>query len=387
MNLKLRIKLCFFKHDYEQLKDLIVWNENTIEYLNIKEIKLLFEYAKNNHELILLNTLLNRLSQKELSKEYEELIASYLNAFLPIALENPVFLYSIASMMSKKKEIYKEQIEQIKNYIFSAPLSEIAVYIHTLDGFYEKEIEEKIICEGSPHLIFCLLESANLEDTRRILIKYISLTPSNAKVYRLAGVLNSSGSKLEELISVILGLDLPKKTKSGYLLSVFEGTNYLAASDYMKREVIQLNDFSSVDKLMHKLSPEDQAKWILEYQEKGNKEILLTLACTTNVKETKDVMETFLDTGSNREILILAAFIKINFLPDLLTKLMAKNPQKLLKILDSLYLFGSNRWSDIIDFIIANNKENRLEKEEIDRLQAWKENKQKIAVRKRTLTE
>ena len=66
---------------------------------------------------------------------------------------------------------------------------------------------------------------------------------------------------------------------------------------------------------------------------------------------------------------------------------MAKNPQKLLKILDSLYLFGSNRWSDIIDFIIANNKENRLEKEEIDRLQAWKENKQKIAVRKRTLTE
>ena len=134
MNLKLRIKLCFFKHDYEQLKDLIVWNENTIEYLNIKEIKLLFEYAKNNHELILLNTLLNRLSQKELSKEYEELIASYLNAFLPIALENPVFLYSIASMMSKKKEIYKEQIEQIKNYIFSAPLSEIAVYIHTLDG-------------------------------------------------------------------------------------------------------------------------------------------------------------------------------------------------------------------------------------------------------------
>ena len=387
MNLKLRIKLCFLKHDYEQLKEIIVWNENGVNYLNIKELKILLEYAKANQELILLNTLLNCLIKSPLDKEYEDLIESYLNDFLQVALENPVFLYSVASMMSKKKDIFKKQIEEIKKYILNVPLSEITVCIHTLDGFYEKEMEEKIIKESIPRFIFCLLENVDIENTRRILIEYLLTQPSNAKIYRLAEALSSSDTKLEELLSVILGLDLPNKVKSGYLLSVFEGTHYLTATHYMKKELIKLNDLVSIDKLMQKETEEKQTDWILEYQEEGKKEILFTLACTTDTPETKILINTFLDHGSDREILILAAFVKEKFLPDLFAKLITKSPEKLLKVLDNLYLFGSNRWCDLIDFIVVRHEETKFPREIQERLIRWHQNKQKGKERKRTLTE
>lgn len=137
MNLKLKIKFLFLTKNYNSLKKLIVEKENVINYLDAKEIEMLLEYAAKNEEFILFNTLLLDIIEKN-SQMSNLLVDKYIKKYLKVFFHNLIFLYSIANIMSKDPERFSEEIKQIQKFILEEPLSDITIYIHTLNGYYNK---------------------------------------------------------------------------------------------------------------------------------------------------------------------------------------------------------------------------------------------------------
>ena len=383
MNLKFKIKFYFLTKNYTKLKKLIVENENTITYLEEKEIEELLEYAAKNQEFMLFNTLLLDMA-RETSEIKQALADKYIKKYLKMFFNNLIFLYSIANMMANDPERYKEEISEIKKFILTEPLTEITIYIHTLNGFYSKEMEDRIFATNSSHFIFCLLESADEKETRRILTKLIEKKPNSEKIYCLANSLSGSDEKLRELKSIILNLETSKSIKGKYLFAYLEGIKERKIDLALIDEIILLNDYATTDKLMQRISKEDALIIINKYLISENKEIIFTLACTTDCKETINLLNFLLPSIDFNQLVTLIMLVKEKYLPFILKQVL-KDENECLKLMNQLYLFGSNRWIMLIKYIKENDS--KLLSESIkEKLDAFILKEEQSLSRKRILT-
>lgn len=378
MNLKLKVKFYFFTKNYQALKKLLAEQEEAAKYLNEKEEEELLEYATKNGEFILFSILLNEMTKDlDASNKADHYIKKYLKAFY----HNLVFLYTIASILSKNPFRYSDEIEKIKKYILSQPLNEITVYIHTLNGFYNEGMEDQILKYGNPHFIFCLLENTDPEETKRILIKYLKNKPSPEKIYRLASSLDKQENNLWELKRVVLDLEIPLSLKGKYLLAIFDGTSIKDLN--LIEEIIKLNDFNTTKRLMKKIE-EDAPRMIRKFLEVESNEIIVTLACTTNCEETKLLINKILEKKDFNAIIKLIMYVEDLFLPMIFEEIL-KSEKEALKVINTLYLFGSMRWINFINYIIQTDK-TFISKEERTKLESFAKNQEEEYTRKRNLT-
>ena len=300
---------------------------------------------------------------------------------------NFVFLYSIANMISKNPTKYQEEINEIKAFILISPLNEITVYIHNLEGFYSKEMEEKILSSKNTRFLFCLLESSNEETTKRILNEIMESKPNSEKIYRLARMLNKSEEKLDELKTMIFDLDVPKQTKGKYLLAFYEGIKNVKNeldSFAIIDEIVLLNDFDTTNKLMSRLNEETKRTIITRYFHCTNKKLIFTLACTTDCEETTLLINRILLDIKEEEVFSLIMFVKEKYLP-LIFKKVLKDEKTVLKLINNLYLFGSNRWMNIINYITEVDYD-IISPSKIKEMTSFMEKEETKASRKRSLT-
>lgn len=382
MNIKLKIKFYFLTKNYNKLKRLIVENESAIIYLEEKEIEELLNYAAKNREFILFNTLLLDIANE--SSEIKQALADkYIKKYLKSFLNNLIFLYSIANMMANDPKRYKEEIDEIKKFILTEPLTEITIYIHTLNGFYNKEMEDRIFASNNSHFIFCLLESADQIETRRILTRFIKKNPNSENIYCLVTSLSEWDEKLKELKSIILNLEVPKSVKGKYLLAFFEGIKERKNDLDLIDEIVLLNDYNTTDRLMQKISPEDTLKIINSYLTSENKEIIFTLACSTDCQETPNLLNWILQDIDFNHLVTLIMLVKEKYL-SFVFKRVLKNEKECLNLINHLYLFGSNRWITLIKYIKDNHSKLISEKMR-ENLEIFLSKEEQLS-RKRSLT-
>lgn len=385
MNIKIKIKFYLFTKNYLKLKRIIVENENALKYLNEKDVEQLLEYAANTKDFMLFNTILLDISDEK-SATKQEVADKYIKKYLPTLFHNPIFLYSVASIISKNYEKYPKEIKLITNFISTSPLNNIFIYIHNLDGFYTEEMENKILASDEFHFFSCLLESANYETKKHILKKIIEKNPNSEKLYQLTKLLKNEG-KLGELREIILRLELSKEKKGASLLTIYAGIKKDLDDidfEFIIDDIIQLNDFNTTDKLMSKLNKEDMSKIIEKYFYDPNKEIIFTLACTTNCEKTPSLINKILSEIDKPKLVALIMLVKECYLPQIYEQVLI-DEGTCLNIINELYLFGSNRWINIINYITTKNKD-LISPSKIKEIESFIEKKEKYISRKRILT-
>src|SRR5699024_302995 len=99
---------------------------------------------------------------------------------------------------------YKKEIATINEDIINKPLSEIAIYIHNLNGFHDEKIEDKILSSNNTRFWTCLFEDISLEEKKRLISKIIQNYPQ--KINLLAYALKTREEELIELKNDILAL-------------------------------------------------------------------------------------------------------------------------------------------------------------------------------------
>ena len=381
--MKIRIKFFFLTKDFEKIKNLIVKNENALKYLDEKEIETLLDYAAVKQDFILFNTILLDMS-KEKTEIKQALDDKDIKNYLPLFFSNLVFLYSIANMMSSDPQRYAEQINQIKHYILATPLTEISIYIHVLNGFYDEKMEDKILESNDSHFLANLLENSSLSATNRTLNKLIATNPTSKKISCIANSICKSDEKLNELKNVILNLQAPNNVKGRYLLAIYTGIKKIKKDESLKDSIILLNDFNTTKSLMEKLDDEETSIIIHHYFLSTNKDIIFTLACTTDCKETPLLINKVLYDNKENTLISLIMCVKENYLP-LIFKQVLTNEKIALKLINDLYLLGSNRWMNIINYITEVNYD-IISATKIKEMTSFMEKEETKASRKRSLT-
>lgn len=380
MFLKMKIKYLFIIRDYECLKKLIVLHDEIIKYLNDKEIEELLNFAVKEKEIILFSALLIFISE---SKK-DGIVQNNVSYYLQRALENPIFLYSLSRYLSQNSKEYLWEIEKIKQNLSEKPLSEITIYILSLPGFYDKKIENRIIKNKNPHFLFNLLQNKTILETRIILLKYLRTTPKPKQIYYLAQCLASSEEQLAELKSIVINIEIDKVLKSQYLLAILEESLEKEPDLVLVRKIIDLNNFLTVDHLMKKISQEHQAVLISQYKDENVNEILFTLACTTNCEETLPLIDKILENISESNLIILLSNVDPKYFSHIVIEAI-KEENMCLKIINKLYLMGSNRYEWIINYIMSENN-NLVSKEKKAQLLEAMKKIEGNEPRKRTLT-
>lgn len=380
MFLKMKIKYLFIIRDYERLKRLIVLHDEIIKYLNDREIEELLNFAVKEKEIILFNTLLIFITENK----KDGIVKNNISYYLQSALENPIFLYSLSRYLSLNSKEYLAEIQKIKRVLSDKPLSEITIYILSLPGFYDKEIENRIIKNKNSHFLFNLLQNKSILETRAILQKYLRTKPKPRQIYHLTQCLASSEEQLIELKSIVMEMNLDKTLKSQYLLAILEESPEREPEFILVQKIIDLNDFLTVNRLMRKISKEYQATLIKQYLKENKREILFTLACTTDCEETLSLIDKILENMNEFNLIILLSNVEQKYFSHIVIEAI-KEENLCLKIINKLYLMGSNRYEWIIDYIMSENN-NLVSKEKKLQLLEAKKNIEGKKVRKRTLT-
>lgn len=321
---------------------------------------------------------------KEKSEIKQAIADKYIKKYLPLFFSNLVFLYSIANMMSSDPQRYVEQINQIKHYILATPLTEISIYIHVLNSFYDEKMEDKILESNDSHFLANLLENSSLSATNRILNKLIATNPTSKKISCIANSICKSDEKLNKLKNVILNLQAPNNVKGRYLLAIYTGIKKIKKDESLKDSIILLNDFNTTKSLMEKLDDEETSIIIHRYFLSTNKDIIFTLACTTDCKETPLLINKVLYDNKENTLISLIMCVKENYLP-LIFKQVLTNEKIALKLINDLYLLGSNRWMNIINYITEVNYD-IISASKIKEMTSFMEKEETKASRKRSLT-
>ena len=386
MNTKLKIKLYFLTKNYDALKDLVVDNEETIKLFNKKEIENLLNFSLVKKEIILPLAILNDLILNNTQEFSEKEIIDYLNTFLPIVLANTVLLYNFANILSTNPKKYTDIISKIKEHNLNNELTEITIYILSLDGFYDMNLENRVIKSQNTHFIFELIRDANSLKTSNILSKYLKTLPTPFDIYRLSKNLLSYNDKLEILINAILELNIDNSIKSRYLLATFTGTNKILLKDKIINSIINLNSLLVVFDLMQLLTDEEQNKIASNNLELNNPNIIFTLACTTNCEKTKDLIDYIFPKLDFYNLTILLSYVNEKYINYILNKIIIERKELYLRILNELYLIGSNRYETMILFIITNKLENLFDSGIIKIIKKWQDSSKNEYEKKRILT-
>ena len=216
------------------------------------------------------------------------------------------------------------------------------------------------------------------------------MNPSPEKVYRLASILYKENqiqknytsslqyNPLKILEEIIMNLEISKSTKGKYLIALLDGTN----NYYLIEKIIELADIEQTRRLIHKLR-EDAPSIIRKYQDSSNINILVTLACVTNIKETEIFIKKVLAKCERNLTLTLIMYVYSSYLP-MIFKEVLKSEEDTLHLINDLYLYGSNRWIDVINYIKENNLE-LLSCEINNKITNFLEDKNQV-IRKRNLT-
>lgn len=386
MNTKLKIKLYFLTKNYDALKDLVVDNEETIKLFNKKEIENLLNFSLVKKEIILPLAILNDLVLNNTQEFSEKEIVDYLNTFLPIVLANPVLLYNFANILSTNPKKYTDIISKIKEHNLNNELTEITIYILSFDGFYDMNLENRVIKSQNTHFIFELIRDADSLKTSNILSKYLKTLPTPFDIYRLSKNLLSYNDKLEILINAILELNIDNSIKSRYLLATFTGTNKILLKDKIINSIINLNSLLVVFDLMQLLTDEEQNKIASNNLELNNPNIIFTLACTTNCEKTKDLIDYIFPKLDFYNLTILLSYVNEKYINYILNKIIIERKELYLRILNELYLIGSNRYETMILFIITNKLENLFDSGIIKIIKKWQDSSKNEYEKKRILT-
>lgn len=386
MNTKLKIKLYFLTKNYDALKDLVVDNEEAIKLFNKKEIENLLNFSLVKKEIILPLAILNDLVLNNTQEFSEKEIVDYLNTFLPIVLANPVLLYNFANILSTNPKKYTDIISKIKEHNLNNELTEITIYILSLDGFYDMNLENRVIKSQNTHFIFDLIRDADSLKTSNILSKYLKTLPTPFDIYRLSKNLLSYNDKLEILINATLELNIDNSIKSRYLLATFTGTNKILLKDKIINSIINLNSLLVVFDLMQLLTDEEQNKIASNNLELNNPNIIFTLACTTNCEKTKDLIDYIFPKLDFYNLTILLSYVNEKYINYILNKIIIERKELYLRILNELYLIGSNRYETMILFIITNKLENLFDSGIIKIIKKWQDSSKNDYEKKRILT-
>ena len=79
--------------------------------------------------------------------------------------------------------------------------------------------------------------------------------------------------------------------KSRYLIAIYQGTFDEHLKQRAVYEVLELNCYADILSLMKKLRSQEQASLATIYLNVRNENIIFALACTTNCKKTKDLID------------------------------------------------------------------------------------------------
>ena len=377
MNLKLKIKFYYLTKNYQKLKQLIVDDEASLKYLNDMQINEILKYAVANEEYILFYTLLQSLTDDAILS-HQELANEYIKSYYHKFFHNPIFLYGIASIMARNPEQYKKEIATINEDIINKPLSEIAIYIHNLNGFRNEKMEDKVLSSNNTRFWTCLFEDISLEAKKNLISKIIQNYPQ--KINFLAYALKAREEELMELKNDILALDCDKKIKGEYLFYIYQATK-ANPNPLLIDDIILLNDFNTTKRLMETLKEEEQTLLLKRYLFNFSEDITFTLACTSNCENTSFLIDKALNDITDAKLVFLIMQVNEKYLPYVLNKTL-KEEKVALKLINNLYLLGSKRWLNIINYI-KNQRESVLSKDELKKLEMFADN---TLSRKRTLT-
>ena len=381
--LKFKIKYYLLKKDYQSLKILLFKQEKAVSYLDDDEKELLLDYAITHQEFILFSIILE-------SMEYSSKLNNLIDKYLESAKCHLAFLYAIACITCKNQDKYAEQITKIKEIIKDYPVTEIVACIYSLNGFSCDEAYKRVLESSNPRFIYYLIENKSKEEIKKVLEQFMFMNPSPEKVYRLASILYKENqiqknytsslqyNPLKILEEIIMNLEISKSTKGKYLIALLDGTN----NYYLIEKIIELADIEQTRRLIHKLR-EDAPSIIRKYQDSSNINILVTLACATNIKETEIFIKKVLAKCERNLTLTLIMYVYSSYLP-MIFKEVLKSEEDTLHLINDLYLYGSNRWIDVINYIKENNLE-LLSCEINNKITNFLEDKNQV-IRKRNLT-
>ena len=375
MNLKLKIKFYYLTKNYQKLKQLIVDDEASLKYLNDMQINEILKYAVANEEYILFYTLLQSLTDDAILS-HQELAHEYIKSYYHKFFHNPIFLYGIASIMARNPEQYKKEIATINEDIINKPLSEIAIYIHNLNGFRNEKMEDKILSSNNTRFWTCLFEDVSLEAKKNLISKIIQNYPQ--KINLLAYALKTREEELIDLKNDILALNCDKKIKGEYYIYQATKAN---PNPLLIDDIILLNDFNTTKRLMETLKEEEQTLLLKRYLFNFSEDITFTLACTSDCENTSFLIDKALNDITDAKLVFLIMQVNEKYLPYVLNKTL-KEEKVALKLINNLYLLGSKRWLNIINYI-KNQRESVLSKDELKKLEMFADN---TLSRKRTLT-
>ena len=381
----IKLKVYFLTKNYDKIKEQITQNEEIVLKLDRSQLQKILEYTKKNQEWILLSTILRVIIKGGNNQIDDSILEPYIDYFVDFSLKNLVFLYSIAITLSNDPEKYQKQINKIQAFRLNHELSEITIFIQSLNGFYSLKFEDKVLKSKNSRFIFCLLQGLNIEETKRVLAKYVLTKPSTSEVYYLAESLNSSVLEIEELMNLLLSLDVTNSMKSRYLIAIYQGTFDEHLKQRAVYEVLELNCYADILSLMKKLRSQEQASLATIYLNVRNENIIFALACTTNCKKTKDLIDAAFTNIDEQHLIKLIALVDDEFLYYVLEKVFNVDSKIYLKILNNLYLLGSNRWMKMINYIVDSKKEKLIDQQVLSFITNLKNNNE-TQEKKRTLT-
>ncbi len=383
--MKLKIKLYFLTNNYPALKNLLFWDNNTIKLLTKNEIAKLLDYSLKNQERILPLIILTELVLEDDHDFSIKEILKYLSAFFPAILKNPVLIYNYAKLLSTNPQKNAPIINKIKDYNLNSDLTDLTLFIFSLDGFYDERIVEKIIKSQNIHYIYTLLKDINISETQNILERYLKTIPEQYDIYSLSKILLEYPVLFEIFLNVILKSNIDNETKSAYLLSTLKGTNKTLLKERIIASIIELNSLLTINDLMQVLTSEEQTKLSKKYLETKNDSAIFSLACTTNCSETKKLIDYIFPKLNYCDIIKLIINVKSTYLNYIFKKIIQEKRQMYLKILNELYLIGSNKYIDMILFISKNKLESLFDINIIRRLKCFTRKSKNNLPKKRIL--
>ncbi len=250
-------------------------------------------------------------------KEFEIFLAD----FLEFAIQNDkkYILYHLAKIVNNKKNAYFKERRKIREYFLKASVDATVIAVSSLECFKSLEFDFKII-DSDIENVLDYIEDMPLDNVNDFLAKLFKRPVYSQDIRFLARGLQDM-SKLEKIIHFVINAVNDKRVKSECLYAILEEKKNFMHHEYLVQEIINLNVFETLKKLLALLNQDEVHKYMKKVFSSDNMNKILNFAL---ILQNEDFIRRVIEQGSISEVGYLVINLETEELDKILEQILTK---------------------------------------------------------------